>query len=118
MRISLTRAVLVKFKARALRRGIWYKAITRVERACLDLTIKVVNKVRSDRLKRTLSSILRKLTEAIESQVWRLMRNVGCNLALKLSQIAQNWGNESAAKWSRDLGFIRYLTITYGNKLS
>ena len=44
MEFLLSREALVKLKAKALRRGIWYKAMTRMERAFLDLTINSVKK--------------------------------------------------------------------------
>jgi len=62
-----------------------------------------------------LSSILKKLEEAMESRVRRLMREIGGDLALKLGQIAQKWGNKSASGWVKDAGFKQYLTITYMN---
>ena len=115
MRIPLTRNEIVKVKTRALRRGVWYRVLTRVERACVDLVIKVVERVRSRLLIGVLSSILRKLDAAMESQIWRLMRELGGKLASKMSQIAQNWGNKSAVQWTKDVGFVQYLTITHMN---
>jgi len=115
MRIPLTRNELANLKTRALRRGVWYRVLTTVERACIDLVIKVVERVRSFLLKKMLSSILKKLEEAMESQVRCLMREIGGNLASKLGQIAQNWGNQSAWSWAKDTGFAQYLTINYMN---
>jgi len=114
-RIPLMRSEIIRIKARALRRGVWFRVLTRVERACIDLVIKVVERVRSCLLQKVLSSVLNKLEEAMESQVRRLMRKVGNNIAKEMSQIAQSWGNKSAVKWVEDSGFIQYLTITYMN---
>jgi len=114
-RIPLMRNEISRIKARALRRGLWFRVLTKVERACVDLTIKVVERVRSRLLQRVLSSILNKLEEAMESQVRRLMREVGDALAQKLSQIAQEWGNKLAVKWAEGSGFVQYLTIIYLN---
>lgn len=114
-RTPLIRTEIVKIKARALRKGVWFRVLTRVERACLDLAIKVVERVRSRLLQRVLSSILDKLEEAMESQVQRLMREIGDNLASELSRIAQDWGNKSAVKWAKETSFIKFLTITYLN---
>jgi len=114
-RTPLIRSEIVRVKARAMRKGVWFRALTRVERACVDLAIKVVERVRSRLLQRVLSSVLNKLEEAMESQVRRLMREVGDNLVQNLSQIAQEWDNKSAVQWAKDSGFIQYLTITYMN---
>jgi len=110
-RTSLMRNEIIKVKARALRKGAWFRVLTRVERACVDLTIKVVERVRSRLLQKLLSSVLTKLEEAMQSQVQRLMREVGGTLAQKMSQIAQTWGNKSAVRWAEDPRFIQYLTI-------
>jgi hypothetical protein len=81
----------------------------------MDLAIKVVEKVRSPVLARSLISIAKKLTNAMESEVMRLMRTVGRPLAQKLSEIAQSWGNKSARLWAVDIGFIQYLAIVQKN---
>jgi len=114
-RTPLMRSEIIRIKARALRKGVWFRVLTRVERACIDLAIMVVERVRSRLLQRLLSSVLNKLEDAMESQVRRLMREIGDNLAKKVSQIAQDWGNRSAVCWAKDAGFTQYLTITYMN---
>jgi len=114
-RIPLMRSEMIRIRARAIRRGIWFRVLTKVERACVDLTIKVVERVRSRLLQKVLVSILKKLEEAMESQVLHLMREIGCSLAQNLGQIAQEWGNKLAIQWAKDSGFIQYLTITYMN---
>ena len=114
-RVHLMRADIVRVRARAVRRGVWFRALTRTERACVDLAIMVVERVRSRLLGKVLFSVLKKLEETIESQVGCLMREVGGNLAKKLSKIARAWGNESAVTWAEDSGFKRYLTVTYMN---
>ena len=109
---------IAKVKSRALRRGIWYSALTRMERACIDLVIKLVDKVHSRLLAKVLFSVMQKLEEAMEGEVSRLTREVGFNLAKKLSKIASEWGNELAVRWAKDSSFIRYLTIAYLNETS
>jgi hypothetical protein len=81
----------------------------------MDLVIKLVDKVHSRLLANVLFSVMKKLEEAMEGKVSRLMREVGPDLAKKLSKIACEWGNASAVRWTEDSGFIRYLTITYLN---
>lgn len=115
-RTLLLRSEIAKIKTRALRKGVWFRVLTKAERACIDLSIMVVERVRSRLLRKVLTSILEKLRAAMESRVERLMREIGEKLASKLSQIAQQWGNKSAVGWAEDSGLIRYLTITYMNK--
>jgi hypothetical protein len=112
MRFPLSRIEIAKVKARALRRGVWYRAITGVERACIDLVIRLVERVRSFLLGKIVSNVLKKLDEAMGSRVQRLMREIGGGLALKLSRIAQKWGNRLAVQWANDFGFMKYLTVT------
>lgn len=109
--VPLTKSMLAHVRIRALRRGLWFKVLNRLERAGIDLTLKVVDKVRSSVLTKMLTSIVAKLSEALESRVARTMREVGCNLAYKISLIAQEWGNKSAAKWKADRGFVQYLAV-------
>jgi len=113
--IPLGRDELVRIRSKAIRRGIWFKTLTRSERAQVDLTIRVVQKIRSLLLARVLSSLVKKLLEAMESMVVHMMKVVGRPLAERLSQIAQKWGNASASRWAKDLAFIQYLTITHIN---
>lgn len=115
MRIPLSRNGIVRMKVKALRRGVWYRVLSRVERACVDLVIRVVERVRSRLLSRVLSSVLRKLDEAMESRVWRLVREMGTKLASEVSRIAQGWGNKSAEQWATDSGFVQYVAISYMN---
>ena len=114
-RVSLCRADLIKVRTRAVRRGVWFRALSRVERAEIDLTIRVAERVRSFLLARVLDSILRKLFEAMEGRVSRLTREIGMPLARKLSVIARSWGCKSADSWAENPGFIRFLAINYMN---
>jgi len=113
--IPLTKIELTKMKVRAIRRGLWFKVLSRTERASIDLTIKVVERVRSLLLAKVLGAIVRKLLDAMESRVARVIREVGSVLAEKLSRIAQSWGNKSAHHWKEDKSFMQYLAITYMN---
>ena len=81
----------------------------------MELTMRVVKRIRSFFLARVVTSIVEKLLDAMESRVTRLMREVGQPLAQKLSGIAQKWGNNSAASWIADPGFRQYLTVMYMN---
>jgi len=113
--VPLSRLKLVNLRVRARRRGLWFRVLSRVERGLMDLAIKVVERVRSPVLARSLFSVIKKLTEAMESEVTRLMKTVGRRLAQKLSEVAQSWGNKAAHLWALDLSFIRYLAVMQKN---
>jgi hypothetical protein len=110
---------------KAQRSKAWFR-LKRDERKFMDLVISVVDKVRSFLLAKILSPIIKRLLEALGGaqgvmeaalgEVAYLMAVKGRSLAQKISLIAQGWGNKSAARWPRDLGFVRYLTIVCLNR--
>jgi len=112
---SLGNNDLAKIRTKAIRRGIWFRALTKAERAQIELTMRIAKKIRSLFLARVLDAIIRKLLDAMESKVAHVMREVGCSLAENLSRIAQSWGNKSAHHWKEDPSFVKYLAITYIN---
>jgi 16S rRNA U516 pseudouridylate synthase RsuA-like enzyme len=110
--VPLTREALAKLKLKALRRGIWFKDLKRKERKLLELTVRVVEKVRSFLLAKIVSRIVRKMWEAMESHIYRLIRTEGRRMAERLSEIAQSWGYRAAKSWVKDLGFLQYLIVS------
>ena len=113
---QLGKSELVRIRARAMRRGVWFRVLTRAERAQIELTMRVVKRIRSFFLARVVTFIVEKLLDAMESKVTRLMREVGPALARKVSRTAQEWGNKLAHQWAEDPGFVQYLTVDYMNK--
>jgi hypothetical protein len=113
--IPLNKTKLAEVRAKTVRQGIWFRVLTRAERAIVELSMKIVKRIRSRFLAKVMTGILKKLLDAMESKTRRLMRTVGPTLAQKLSRIAQKWGNESAHEWVADPSFIQYLTINYIN---
>ena len=102
-------------KQAALRRGIWFRALSRLERGVLDLTVRYVVSIKSATLATVVTAILNKLRLATESKVDRLVKTVGFSLARKISGLAQSWGNRSAFSWAEDASFARYLAVTHMN---
>lgn len=109
----ITPKSLVVARRIALRRRIWFKTLSRIERAQVDLTIQVVLKVQSKVLKNILTNILQKISRIVESQGSCLEKNVGRSMAKKLSLIATSWGYRSAENWPQDEGFVQFLTINH-----
>jgi hypothetical protein len=102
---------LAKFKSRAMRAGVWFKALPRIDRVLIDLTIKVADIVRSASLAKCVLSVTRKLEGLFESRLARSVREFGFALACKLSLFAQSWGSVVAAEWAGDAGFARFLEV-------
>jgi hypothetical protein len=102
---------LIKLKMKAMRAGVWFRALRRIDRVLIDLTIKVVDNIRSITLAKSILSITRKLEALLESRFVRAIREIGFSLAHKLSLLAQKWGNKAAKEWANDSGFVRYLAV-------
>jgi len=102
---------LARIRLMAIRRGVWFKVLSRLERGLVDLSLKVTREIRSKILARAICSIMKKLLKALESKLKLRMRQIGAPLAEKISQIAQKWGNKTAHEWASNLGFIQYLTL-------
>lgn len=115
MRGILTPTKLTSLRQRALRKRIWFKVLDQAERAIVDLTIRVVEKIRSSTLREMLMTISEKLMEAMISPVVKLTGTVGRPLARKIARLALSWANREAHKWVKDSSFIRYLTIMHIN---
>lgn len=108
----LNKKQLVKLKLKAMRSGVWFKALRRIDRVLIDLTIKVARyNVRSVTLAKNIFSIMEKLEGLLESSLSRVIREVGFPLAQKVSSLAQKWGNPSASEWSSDLSFVSFLAV-------
>jgi hypothetical protein len=112
---SLTRSDLIGLKSRALRRGVWFRVLGRVERALVDLAIRIVHHVRNPVLYKALVSIVNKLWDSFDDRVSRAIRTIGFPSARRLSLLAQQWGNESARNWMFDSSFARFIAIMHIN---
>ena len=102
---------LVKLKLKAVRAGVWFKALTRIDRVLVDLTMKVTQIVRSPSLARSILSVTQKLECLLEGELARFTREFGFPLAYQLSVFARKWGNMDAGAWVDDVGFARYLAV-------
>jgi len=101
----------MKIRSRALRTRVWFNALSRVERAIVDLTIKCVEKVRSNVLARTISTIVGKLLQSLEEGFMTRAERVGCKIAGKLCTLGERWGNRACPTWRRDKCFVKFLGV-------
>jgi hypothetical protein len=104
----LKKAQLLKLKMKAMRSGVWFKALPRIDRVLVDLTIRVAGNVRSFTLAEKILTVVRKLECVLENRLQRAAREVGLPIVRKLSLFAQEWGNVEAKSWVSDGGFARY----------
>jgi len=108
----LNKTQLVKLRLKAMRAGVWFKALRRIDRVLFDLTIRVVRyNVRSVALVKSIRAVMGKLEGLLESGLSRVIREVGFPLAQKVSSLAQKWGSTSANEWSSDSSFVSFLAV-------
>jgi hypothetical protein len=112
----LNKKQLVKLKIKAMRAGVWFRALQRIDRVLIDLTIKVASNIRSSTLAKNILAIIKKLEGFLESSLLRAIRKVGVPLAQKLSEVAQKWGNTLAKSWPSDASFARFLAVMHINE--
>ena len=108
---------LADIKRKALRRGVWFSALDRVERGILTLTGRLVDRVRSTALCVELVKILAKIRDASKSGFVRRMEEYGIGKAEELVRIAMDWGNWAARDWIMDARFVKYLTVIDMNQI-
>jgi hypothetical protein len=113
--IFLNKTQLIKLKLKAMRSGAWFRALRRIDRVLIDLTIKVANTVRSVTLAKSIFALVGKLEGIMESRLSRVTREVGFPLAQKVSSLAQKWGSTSAKIWSSDSSFAHFLAVMHIN---
>lgn len=116
MRIMLTSVFLSEMRARALRKRVWLSSLDRLERGIMNLTIRVVESVKSVDLGRELVRILAKLKEAFKSDFIKTMEETGLRRARETALKAVEWGYGAAKAWATDKIFIRYITVLEVNK--
>jgi len=112
----LNRTQLIKIRVKAMRAGVWFRALPRIDRVLVDLTIKVAENIRSTNLAKCIFAVVGKLEGLLESSVLKSLRLIGRPLAEKISQTAQKLGNTSAKSWANDLSFAFFLAVMHTNR--
>ena len=107
----LTKKQLMNLKTKAMRSGVWFKVLQRIDRVLFDLTMRVVNEIRSAKLAESLLMLTRKLEDAMKSRFLNRLENIGSPLAQKISFTAQKLGNISASGWASDYSFKIFLAV-------
>jgi hypothetical protein len=106
---------LVNLKTKAVRSGAWFKMLPRIDRVLLDLTIGVVDNIRSAKLAKSILTVARKLEDVVKSSFSSRLRKIGLILAQKISLAAQKLGNISASEWVFDSSFADFLAVMHLN---
>jgi hypothetical protein len=106
----------MKIKVRALRQKIWFKALSRVERGLIDLTIRCVERIRSHTLMKAVLAVVDKLLKTLDEEFLQKAERLGRKIVEKVSFVALNWGNRNALMWKWDLDFVRFLGVIVVNE--
>jgi hypothetical protein len=113
----LKRKHLTDLKIKAMRSGAWFKVIQRIDRVLFDLTIRVVDNIRSSQLAKSILVITRKLENAMKSSFSIRLTEIGLYLAQKISFTAQKLGNLSTISWVFDSSFVTFLAVMHINNV-
>ena len=113
--MKLTRAVLIDIRTKSLRKRTWFRKLASIERSLVNLTIRVVDEVKSPTLGHILEAIVRKLEDALESSFLRRVWVKGYELASRLARTAYSWGYTKALNWVMDRAYILYLGVSLEN---
>jgi hypothetical protein len=108
---------LINLKTKAMRSGAWFKALQRIDRVLFDLTIRVVNNIRSTKLAKSIIVLARKLENAVECDFSKYLKEIGLPLAQKISFTAKKLRNISADSWELDSSFAIFLAVMHLNKI-
>lgn len=111
----LNKKQLINLKTKAMRSGAWFKALQRIDRVLFNLTIRVVDNIRSTKLAKSILALTRKLEKGLKGSFSRRLVEIGLPLSQKIIVTAQKLGNLSANEWSLDLSFSRFLAVMYVN---
>jgi hypothetical protein len=107
----LTKKQLINIKTKAIRAGVWFKVLQRIDRVLFDLTIRVVETIRSSELANAILMLSHKLDNAAKSHFSNRLNIIGRSLAEKVGIVAQKLGYARASAWVSDASFIKFLAI-------
>ena len=106
----LTPNYLRSIRTEALRKRIWYRVLDRLEQGIVNLTIKIVDTLRSDALIRILVGILAKLREAGKSTFVKHIEGYGVEQMWRIVEISIGLGNRVADGWLCE-GFAEWFAL-------
>ena len=115
--VFINKKQLVNLKTKAMRSGAWFKALQRIDRVLFDLTIRVVDNIRSSTLAKSIQLLVRTLEDSMESNFSSRLREIGLPLAKKIGLLAQKLGNKSANAWASDYLFVIFLATMHINNV-
>ncbi len=108
--MRITGSYLKGVRGCALRKRVWYKTLDKLERGIVDLTIDLVESVKSVTLVREIAKILAKLGDAMKSGFTRHFEAVGREKMRYVVETARGFGNITCSSWCTD-AFAMFLAL-------
>jgi len=112
--MSISRDQLREARCTALRRRVWYKALDHIERGIVNLTISIVESVKSPMLMGEICKILFKLRRALKGAFSTHLDEYGAKKLMDIIRVALSFGNEEARSWGT-VHFARLLAVNNYN---
>ncbi len=112
-------AVLSNLRTKALRKGVWFQALTNQERILSGLIRKYVKIVKNATLATVIAKIIGKLIYAIKNSFLNMIDRIGRPIAESYSRAAYAMGWKEASKWVDDPNIVRWYGFTayYSNRV-
>jgi hypothetical protein len=105
-------ASLSNLRTKALRKGIWFQALTYQERTLAGLIRKHVKIVKNATLAAVIAKIMGKLISAIKSSFMDRIEGLGRPVAEAWSRGALAMGWKEASTWTDDPNIVRWYGLT------
>ena len=96
---------------KAIRRGLYFRKLSRIERGILELTARYVPKIKSLELGNVVARILAKLVIVLRSKFLAPVETLGRQMVTNVLQVAKIWKVRDASSWD-DKKFVTYWGIT------
>jgi hypothetical protein len=104
------KAFLSEMRLRAMRKGVWYRALDRLERGILTLASRVVDEVHDTVLGVELVKIFAKIRDATASRFVRHVETFGVIRVREIIEVTDKWNDAAGRLWSGH-SFARYLAF-------
>ena len=96
---------------KAIRRGLYFRKLSRIERGILELTAKYVPKITSLELGNAIARILAKLVIVLRSKFLASVETLGRQMLTNVLHVAKIWKVMDASSWDNKK-FVTYWGIT------
>jgi len=96
---------------KAIRKGLYFRKLSRIERGILDLTAKYVPKITSLELGNVIARILAKLVTVLSSKFLASVEMLGMQMVTNILQVAKIWKVRDISSWDNKK-FVTYWGLT------